>query len=355
MTPCPNCGFVSRPGAMFCGSCAFRLDGSAPAAAVVPSGPDAAAHAPAAPPALVPPPPAPSPPQLPIAGETGGWGAPVADAPLPPPPPPVGIAPPPGGITAPPPTNTFLFTGLPIAAEVPSPQVIAPPPAPVVSPIAPPPVVSPITPPPAPVVPPITPPPAVSAPPAALPEPQLPEPYVPEHRAEPEPYEPEHREQTEPPAPAEPAPPAPESAPAQAAPAASFPPLVLDEDDDENDATVVSGHRSATGWRIVLDGGAQQGVGGQVLVGRQVKAADPRWPAARLLSVADTTKSVSKVHALFEADPANFWVTDLGSTNGVIIALANGSELVLAPGARGDVPPGSGIVLGNYVIKVEKD
>ncbi|MCU1410748.1 MAG: hypothetical protein JWR04_1455 [Rhodoglobus sp.] len=340
MTPCPNCGFVSRPGAMFCGSCAFRLDGPAPAGAAEPVAPDAAAAVPAAPPALVPPPPAPAPPLLPIAGETSGWGAPAADVPVEvAPAPPVGIAPPPGGISAPPPTNTFLFTGLPIAAEVPSPQVVAPPPQ--------------VIAPPAPAASPIAPPPVVSTPIAPLPVPD-PEQIPPAPEFVPDPVPPA----PEPPAP-EPAPaPAPEPpTAAQAASAASLPSLVLEEDeeDDENDATVVSDRRSSTGWRIVLDGGTQQGVGGQVLVGRQVKSADPRWPGARLLSVADTTKSVSKVHALFEADANNFWATDLGSTNGVIIALANGSELVLASGVRGAVPPGSEIVLGNYVIKVEKD
>ena len=117
---------------------------------------------------------------------------------------------------------------------------------------------------------------------------------------------------------------------------------------------MVSDRRSATGWRIVLDGGAQQGVSGQVLIGRQVKAADPRWPTARLLSIADTTKSVSKVHALIEADATNFWVTDLGSTNGVIITTMDGTEIDLAAGSRGEVPAGSSVTLGNYVLGVEK-
>ena len=339
------------------------------------------------------PPPAPAPPQLPVAGETSGWGAP-ADAspvvePVAPPAPPVGIAPPPGGLTARQPTNAFLFTGLPIASEIPSPQVVAPPPPVAESPIAPPPVVQP------PVVPAAV---VAHAAPTAEAAPEGAVPFVAtrsEHRAEPEPEQEQGRAPAEPePAPAqpepaaaqpEPAPAQPEPAPADPEPEASRAPVLDtpaptpdtpdtadtadpyatpddenddetdDENDDENDATVVSDRRSATGWRIVLDGGAQQGVGGQVLVGRQVKAADPRWPAARLLSVADTTKSVSKVHALLEADAANFWVTDLGSTNGVIIALPNGSELVLAAGVRGDVPAGSDLVLGNYVITVEKD
>ncbi len=134
------------------------------------------------------------------------------------------------------------------------------------------------------------------------------------------------------------------------------PELLEDEDDDdENDATVVSDRRSSTGWKIVLDGGAQQGVSGQVLIGRLVKKADPRWPAARLLSIADTTKSMSKVHALFEADATSFSVTDLGSTNGVIITTSDGTEIDLASEATADVPAGSTVTLGNYVLRVEKD
>ncbi|MBU1586806.1 MAG: zinc ribbon domain-containing protein, partial [Actinobacteria bacterium] len=46
---CPNCGFQSRPGAMFCGSCAFRLDGSVPVPGAAAPAPPPPARRPAGP------------------------------------------------------------------------------------------------------------------------------------------------------------------------------------------------------------------------------------------------------------------------------------------------------------------
>lgn len=163
------------------------------------------------------------------------------------------------------------------------------------------------------------------------------------------------------PAPALLVPPAPVPPPpvlAPPAPAGPVPPPPDDdgpEPDDDLDATVVSDRRSTPGWTIVLDDGAQQAVSGQVLIGRRVKGPDPRWPSARLLTLVDTTKSVSKVHALLEADRAAFRVTDLGSTNGVIIAAPDGTEIDLATGATSEVIPGSSVILGNYTMRVEKN
>lgn len=260
---CPNCGFESRAGAIFCGSCSFRLSGGASAVA--------------------------KPPALP------------SDSPEPASPPPVAVA-------AANPASGREANAWAAPAEQP-PVAASPPPPLVITPAPPPPATPPATP--APID------------PIVLPAP-----------------------------PAVPLLSAPEKT--NAVPLLSAPEKTNDEGDEEFDATVVSDRRLATGWRLVLGEGQQQSASGQILVGRRPKR-DLRWPAARLLALADTTKSVSKVHALIEVDGSGFWVTDLESTNGVVVALDDGTEIDLESGARSAVPPGSNLVLGNYVVKVERD
>ena len=90
------------------------------------------------------------------------------------------------------------------------------------------------------------------------------------------------------------------------------------------------------------------------MVGRDA-APNPRWPDAQLLSVTDQTKSVSKTHAAIEIDSAGLWVTDLASTNGVIVTNLDGREIDLDGDQRVQVQPGCDIELGDFVIQVEKD
>jgi len=92
---------------------------------------------------------------------------------------------------------------------------------------------------------------------------------------------------------------------------------------------------------------------GAALIGRTASA-DARWPGASLISVVDSSKTVSKTHAVFEADAAGLWVTDLHSSNGVLIELSGGLEADVEPGARTAVLAGSTVLLGDFAISVDK-
>lgn len=125
--------------------------------------------------------------------------------------------------------------------------------------------------------------------------------------------------------------------------------------DDDLDATVVSVRkRPRSPWHLVLPDGQRCAVESILLIGRDAKPR-AKWPTAKLLSVDDPTKSVSKTHAVFEADSDELWVTDLKSTNGVVIESPDGREADGDDGERLQVQPGSTITLGNFVIQVEKD
>jgi hypothetical protein len=131
--------------------------------------------------------------------------------------------------------------------------------------------------------------------------------------------------------------------------------LLASESELDLDATRVSVRRRAgSPWRLVLPNGQHFVVEKTVLVGRD-PAPNPDWPGAQLLSVNDETKSVSKTHAAIELDSAGLWVTDLASTNGVIISTPNGGEIDLDGSEHVQVEPGCDIELGDFVIQVERD
>lgn len=152
-------------------------------------------------------------------------------------------------------------------------------------------------------------------------------------------------------APALPAPAQP--VPVQPVPAQPVPVQPLPAEPD-TDATVVSVSRAATpSWRLVLPGGATAvNVTGTVLIGRN-PAASALWPTARLVAVADPSKSVSKTHAALELENGELWVHDLNSTNGVAVVTAGDATEVRA-GERTLVPAGSDLELGRFVIQVER-
>lgn len=124
---------------------------------------------------------------------------------------------------------------------------------------------------------------------------------------------------------------------------------------EDLDATRVSARRrTGSPWRLVLPDGQHYVVDGTVLIGRD-PAARVKWPSAKLLPLNDTTKSVSKTHAVLEADDSGLWITDLKSTNGVVVTTPEGQEVDGDGGGRLRVEPGADIELGDYVIQVEKD
>lgn len=124
------------------------------------------------------------------------------------------------------------------------------------------------------------------------------------------------------------------------------------EDLDATRATVR--RRGGSPWRLVLPDGSNVVVDGTILIGRDA-AASAKWPDAQLLSVNDTTQSVSKTHAVIQSDEQGLWVTDLNSTNGVIVTRPGGSEAEAEGDERVLVDAGCDIELGDFIIQVEKD
>ena len=122
----------------------------------------------------------------------------------------------------------------------------------------------------------------------------------------------------------------------------------------DNDETRIVPPRAQTApsWRLMFPDGASITVDGAIYLGRNPTRTDADREGA-LLPLADETKSVSKTHAVVSVESSGLWVTDLDSTNGVYVAHADGTGEQAEPGEPLPIPPGSDLVLGEYVIQVE--
>lgn len=165
---------------------------------------------------------------------------------------------------------------------------------------------------------------------------------------------------------AEPVQSAPTPAPAQAPAPSSTPapvgaPADLDESTRLTQPTEDLGDVEATrvvparrdrrpGYRLLLDDGSVHEVRGVATLGRN--------PAAETgeerLVLADETRSVSKSHLRLEATVEGLQVTDLGSTNGSALILADGSSQDLDPHSPLSLPDGATLSIGDRTLTVER-
>jgi len=118
------------------------------------------------------------------------------------------------------------------------------------------------------------------------------------------------------------------------------------------DETVVTRRRQPA-WSIVPADGAPIPLSSErVIVGRR-PASDPLHPDAQLVSIPDPTRTVSKTHALLRRRGETWFVTDLGSTNGVLFVTIMGAEVEAEPGV--EVEAGERFLLGDLEVRIARD
>jgi FHA domain len=114
-------------------------------------------------------------------------------------------------------------------------------------------------------------------------------------------------------------------------PATVRPPTVLPQEDTLIPKT----------WRLTFADGQSFEATSSMVLGRD-PAVVPVRPQAQRIPVADPAKSVSKTHAIIDLESAELSVTDLHSTNGVIVTRPDGRRDDLPPGgldrAHGGIP-----------------
>lgn len=117
----------------------------------------------------------------------------------------------------------------------------------------------------------------------------------------------------------------------------------------DEERTVVVDRTPKVVWAIVLDAGDRIPLPeSSVVLGR---APGRRFEGVRGLAVPDATKTLSKVHARVDLDGDAWTITDLGSTNGVLIG-EGAAEQTLA--ANETAPIVGRFVLGELGLRIER-
>lgn len=126
-------------------------------------------------------------------------------------------------------------------------------------------------------------------------------------------------------------------------------PHIPEEDDLE--ATVVA-RRKRTAWTLTGPSGVRIPLtSGTVILGRR-PSADPEHPDAQLVALDDDTRTVSKTHALLELRDDRWFITDLGSTNGVLFSTLMGTEVAATPGEATEA--GDRFLLGDAEVSLAR-
>jgi hypothetical protein len=119
--------------------------------------------------------------------------------------------------------------------------------------------------------------------------------------------------------------------------------------DDPIDETIIT-RRRRTAWSLLPPAGAAVPITAEVVLLGRKPAPDRAFPEAQLLPIDDGT--VSKTHARLELRDDRWYVTDLGSTNGVLFATLMGTEVEATPGV--EVEAGDRFFLGDAEVRLQR-
>lgn len=119
--------------------------------------------------------------------------------------------------------------------------------------------------------------------------------------------------------------------------------------DDPIDETIIT-RRRRTAWSLVPPAGAAIPLTADVVLLGRKPAPDRAYPEAQLVSIDDGT--VSKTHARLALRDDHWYVTDLGSTNGVLFATLMGTEVEATPGE--EIEAGERFYLGDAEVRLQR-
>jgi hypothetical protein len=119
--------------------------------------------------------------------------------------------------------------------------------------------------------------------------------------------------------------------------------------DDPIDETIIT-RRRRTAWSLVPPAGAPIPLTADIVLLGRKPAPDRAYPEAQLVSIDDGT--VSKTHARLALRDDHWYVTDLGSTNGVLFATLMGTEVEATPGE--EIEAGERFFLGDAEVRLQR-
>ena len=91
---------------------------------------------------------------------------------------------------------------------------------------------------------------------------------------------------------------------------------------------------------------------GTALIGRNPTPRPGERAPEQIITVTDKAKSVSKTHLAIGVDVDGVWLHDRNSTNGTIVTLDDGQQILCAPEQQVRVPAGAAVAFGDYWLTV---
>ena len=91
---------------------------------------------------------------------------------------------------------------------------------------------------------------------------------------------------------------------------------------------------------------------GTALVGRNPAPREGEALPVQVIAVVDRGRSVSKTHLAIGVDPDGVWLKDRNSTNGTVVTLEDGQQILCAPEQKVRVPVGASVAFGDYWLTV---
>lgn len=120
------------------------------------------------------------------------------------------------------------------------------------------------------------------------------------------------------------------------------------DDEDEDGATIVVNRKPKVRWFLAVDGAGDLPLNTEhVLLGRKPATTTLGTQA---LAVPDTTRTLSKLHARLDLADGKWSITDLNSTNGVLLVQPDGEEKLIEPGSA--VPVTGRFILGKVGMSI---
>ena len=104
---------------------------------------------------------------------------------------------------------------------------------------------------------------------------------------------------------------------------------------------------------LVLWDGTRLTLTGMALVGRNPARHDDEPMPEHLVRVPDDRRSVSKTHVAVGVDGHGVWVRDRGSTNGTVLTLPDGQQILCAAEHQVRAPKGATVSFGDYWLTVD--
>ncbi len=91
---------------------------------------------------------------------------------------------------------------------------------------------------------------------------------------------------------------------------------------------------------------------GTALVGRNPSPREGETLPVQVIAVLDRGRSVSKTHFAMGVDSEGVWLKDRSSTNGTIVTLTDGQQILCAAEQSVRVPVGASVAFGDYWLTI---